>query len=115
MLTAGCEVPIQTAEPSAEQIKADLLGHVLTSGGAPVWEFAALSEYEEFEIKEKLSQANALEYDVSMKLTDFPTDTHFIADVLIVYKKINGKWELISLVTKVFSLRCQGLQTLYRV
>ncbi|MFC1988231.1 hypothetical protein ACFLVJ_00100 [Chloroflexota bacterium] len=95
-------MPIQTAGPSAEQVKADLIGHVLTVGGALVWEFAALSEYEEFEIKNELSQANALEYDVSMRLKDFPTNSYFTADALIVYKKVNGKWELVSVVTKLF-------------
>ena len=101
----GCESPIQmqTQEPSVEQIKADLLGQTLTSGGASIWQFAALSEYEDFKVNNKLSEANALEYDVSMELKDIPTDTHFIADVLIVYKKNNGKWELTSLVTKKFA------------
>jgi hypothetical protein len=102
ILITGCESPIQTSEPSVEQIKADLLGQVLTSDGAPVWEFAALSEYEEVEINNKLSQANALEYDVSMKLKDIATNSYFIADVLVVYKKISGKWELTSLVTRKF-------------
>jgi len=95
---------LQTVQPSVDQIKADLLGHVLTSNGVPVWEFAALSEYEDFEINNELLLADALEYDVSMELIDFQSDTHLKADVLIVYKKDGTNWELISLVTKVFEI-----------
>ncbi|MFC1953429.1 hypothetical protein ACFLWR_04790 [Chloroflexota bacterium] len=110
--SVGCDelsgVSVQTVEPSVEQVKADLLGHTLTSRGVQIWEFAALSEYEEFDINNKLILADALEYDVSMKLIDFPTGNHFRADILIVYKKDGSKWELVSLVTKVFEQISEG-------
>lgn len=108
---AGCEYvdDLSTYQPaskqdelSVEQIKADLIGHRLIVDGQPVWEFAALSEYEQFDVKGKQTQGNAIEYDVSMKLRDFASDTQFLADVFIVYKNIEGKWELVSVVTKLF-------------
>ena len=37
-----------------------------------------------------------------MRLVDLAQDMHFLADVLIIYKKIDGKWELTSIVAKLF-------------
>ncbi|MFC2047370.1 hypothetical protein ACFLTK_03755 [Chloroflexota bacterium] len=99
VILVSCSVQ---SEPSAAQIKADLIGHNLVISGMPVWEFAALSEYEQFDIRGKQIQGNALEYDVSMRLIDLASDTQFLADVLIVYKKNDRKWALTSIVTKVF-------------
>ncbi|MFC2034026.1 hypothetical protein ACFLTT_01290 [Chloroflexota bacterium] len=93
---------LEITEPSIEQMKADLIGHNLFQHGQPLWQFAALSEYEEFEVKDKQIQGNAIEYDVSLKLKDFSTNTHYLADIFIVYKNINGKWELASIVAKAF-------------
>ena len=91
----------QEYEISAEQIKADLIGHYLTGEGLG-WTFAALSEYEQFDIRDTQRQGDVIEYDVSMRLVDLASDEHFLADVLIVYRKGQDKWELISTVTKVF-------------
>ena len=93
---------------SAEQMKADLIGHVLVVNGQPAWEFAALSEYEQFEIIGQQTQGNVVEFDVTMKLKDFATNAHYHVEVFIVYKDIDGKWELVSLVTKLFELTENG-------
>ena len=66
----GCSVQ---SEPNAEQIKADLIGHQLTEGGFTAWEFAALSEYEQFDIRGTQRQGNILEYDVRDYETYQPT------------------------------------------
>ncbi|MFC2010894.1 hypothetical protein ACFLUR_01215 [Chloroflexota bacterium] len=92
---------LETKELSVEQIKADLIGHNLTWNGQLVWQFAALSEYEQFDIKGKQTQGNAIEYDVSMKLKDFASSNHYLVEAFIVYREIDGKWELISVVTKL--------------
>lgn len=89
----------QESEPNAEQIKADLIGHQLLSYG---WTFAALSEYEQFEIIGEQKQGNVIEYDVTMELVDLPTDEHFLLDALIVYRMSDGDWELISILPKYF-------------
>lgn len=99
-------------EYSAEQMKADLIGHTLVVNGQHAWEFAALSEYEQFEIIGQQTQGNVVEFDVSMKLKDFATNTHYYTEVFIVYKDIDGKWELVSLATKLFELSENG-NTLY--
>ncbi|MFC1989644.1 hypothetical protein ACFLVW_03660 [Chloroflexota bacterium] len=99
VILVGCSTQ---SEPDAEQIKADLIGHNLAIAGSPVWEFAALSEYEQFNIKGTQMQGNVIEYDISMKLLDQASNTHFVADALIVYRKNDGKWELISVVAKLF-------------
>ena len=93
---------------SAEQIKADLIGHALVVNGQPAWEFAALSEYEQFEIIDQQTQGNVVEFDVTMKLKDFATNAHYHVEVFIVYKDIDGKWELVSLATKLFELTESG-------
>ena len=95
-------------EYSAEQMKADLIGHALVVNGQLVWNFAALSEYEQFEIIGQQTQGNVVEFDVTMKLKDFATNTHYHVEVFIVYKDIDGKWELVSLVTKLFELTLNG-------
>ncbi len=97
---------------SAEQMKADLIGHALVVNGQPAWNFAALSEYEQFEIIGQQTQGNVVEFDVTMKLKDFATNTHYHVEVFIVYKNIDGKWELVSLVTKLFELTLNG-ETVY--
>ena len=94
---------------SAEQMKADLIGHALVVNGQPAWEFAALSEYEQFEIIGEQTQGNVAEFDVTMKLKDFATDAHYHVEVFIVYKDIDGKWELVSLVPKLFELTENGV------
>jgi len=93
---------LDTKELSVEQMKADLIGHTLVWNGQTVWQFAALSEYEQVDIKGKQTQGNVIEYDASMILKDFASNTHYLAEVFIVYRNIDGKWELISVVTKVF-------------
>jgi len=94
----GCGGP---SEPDVEQMKADLIGHNLTGEGLG-WTFAALSEFEHFDIRGKQEQGDVIEYDVSMRLVDLSSDAHFLADVLIVYKQIDGEWELTSIVTKLY-------------
>ncbi len=89
-------------EPTAEQIKSDLIGHRLqVAGSGFYWEFAALSEFEYFDIRSKQAQGDIIEYDVSMRLQDLTTNNHFLADALIVYRQIDGKWELTSIVAKL--------------
>ncbi len=95
----GCST---SAVPSVDQIKADLIGHRLTFEGYHVWTFAALSEYEEFDIRSEQTQGDIIEYDVSMRLHDLATDEHFLADALIVYKQTDGEWEITSIVTKLY-------------
>ena len=113
----GCDVLDDLSAPnssseqfeySAEQMKADLIGHALVVNGQPAWNFAALSEYEQFEIIGQQTQGNVVEFDVTMKLKDFATNTHHHAEVFIVYKDIDDKWELVSLVTKLFELTENG-------
>jgi len=98
VLLVGC---IGQSEPDVEQIKADLIGSRIKTEQLR-WTFAALSEYEQFDIRGKQRQGNAIEYDVHMRLVDLVNDKHFSADVLIVYRKINGKWKLVSLLPILF-------------
>ena len=60
---SGCTVQ---SEPSAEQIKADLIGQELTDTSPPwsttssMWKFAALSEYEQFDIRDTQRQGDVI-------------------------------------------------------
>ena len=98
----GCSDIGESSEPSIEQMKADLIGHILTTGEGTGWAFAALSEFEHFDIRGKQEQGDVIEYDVSMRLVDLVSDIHFLADVLIIYKHIHGEWELAAIVTKLY-------------
>ncbi len=89
-------------EPKADQIKADLIGKNISLSGVVVWEFAALSEFESFEITGKQKQGNAIEYDVSMRLVDLASQAHFSANLAIVYKRSGISWQLVSVVAKEF-------------
>ena len=97
---------------SAEQMKADLIGHTIVVNGQLAWKFQALSEYEQFEIIGEQTQGNVYEFDVTMKLRDFATNAHYHVEAFIIYKDIDGKWELVSLVTKLFELTENG-ETVY--
>ncbi|MDD5039256.1 MAG: hypothetical protein PHN78_08110 [Dehalococcoidales bacterium] len=98
LVSLGCS----TQQPNIDRIKVDLIGQTLVHSGVPVWEFAALSEYEQFDIVKEHRVENAIEYDVSMGLIDLASQTHYSASAIIVYKINNGKWEIISIVTKTF-------------
>ena len=119
VVLVGCSFPpepgtdeavSEQAGPGVEQMKVDLLGHRLVVGGQSVWEFAALSEFEQFDIRGEKTEGNVIEYDVSMRLKDFPSNTHYLADAFIVYKSVDGQWELISIGAKVFE-RINGATT----
>ena len=99
-ISAGC---VGQAEPTAEQIKADLIGQRLqVPGSNRYWDFSALSEFEYFDIRGKKTQADVIEYDVSMRLQDLSTNNHFLADALIIYKQIDGQWLLTNIAPKLF-------------
>lgn len=110
VFSGGCSRLL--AEPDAEQIKADLIGKDMPGLGGwplPVWRFAALSEFQELNIKSKQKQGQIIEYDVSMRLQDLESKNRYLADAVIVYKKANGKWELISIVPKLWKEIGKGL------
>jgi hypothetical protein len=94
----GCSL----STPSAEQIKADLIGNQITVGWSS-WRFDALSEFDSFVINGKQIQGDAVEYDVTMRLRDFAQGTQYILDALITYKKVDGHWQLKSILPKLFS------------
>ena len=98
ILLLGCS---GNSGPNVEQMKADLIGHEL-SGEGEGWKFAALSEFEYFDIRGEQVQGEVIEYDVSLRLVDLESNIHFLADILIVYKKVDGEWKLNSTVTKLF-------------
>jgi hypothetical protein len=100
IVLTGCDT-IQP-QPKSEQIKADLIGHNLTVAGTEVWQFAALSEFEQFNITSNQTQANVVEYNISMRLIDLASSMRFSTDVVVVYRHEALKWELISIVTKSF-------------
>ncbi len=117
IVLAGCEYleDLGTTESSseefgysAEQMKADLIGHTILVNGQFVWKFETLSEYEQFEIIGEQTQGNVYEFDVTMKLRDFATNAHYDVEAFIIYKNIDGEWELLSLVTKLFELTESG-------
>ena len=91
------EIQIQAEEPDAEQIQADLVGSNLRwKGGDEVWYFTALSEFDNVSINNKLTRADAIEYDVTFLLKDFELEKHFILDAFLVYKLTNNKYQLRS-------------------
>jgi hypothetical protein len=100
LVLTGCATLQQP--PKAEQIKADLIGHDLTIMGTQVWQFAALSEFEQFNITSNQTQANVVEYGISMRLVDLASNTRYSAEVAVVYRYTALKWELISIVAKSF-------------
>ena len=106
VISIGCSVQ---SEPSIEQIKTDLIGHRIYVSGITGrdtefagWEFEALAEFEQFDVRNKQVQDDAIEYDVSMRLHDLSTNTRHLADVLINYEKIDGEWEIVSIVPTLF-------------
>ncbi len=98
LAVSGCSA---ISIPDAEQIKSDLIGHQITVGLSG-WHFDALAEFESFIIISNQQQGDALEYDVTMRLTDFQWDAHYLLDALITYKKVDGKWQLKSITPKLY-------------
>ena len=90
------DVQIQAEEPDKEQIQADLVGSYLRWGEDEVWYFAALSEFDNVSINNKITRGNAIEYEVTFLLRDFELEKHFIMDVYLVYKIHDYKWQFVS-------------------
>jgi hypothetical protein len=92
-----------SSTPTAEQIKADLIGNQITLG-LQIWKFTSLSEFESFIINGEQIQGDVLEYDVTMRLRDFKWNELYLLDALIIYKKVNSKWQFTSIQSKLFKL-----------
>lgn len=106
-LEAPAPAPTPEAPPkmgvSVEQIKADLIGHIVFTSNEKTWTFAALSEFEQFDIRDEQRQGDIIEYDVSMRLVDLNTQQHYLMDALIVYRQSNGAFQLISIVPTLYT------------
>ena len=104
---APAPAPTPEAPPkmgvSVEQIKADLIGHIVFTSNEKTWTFAALSEFEQFDIRDEQRQGDIIEYDVSMRLVDLNTQQHYLMDALIVYRQSNGAFQLISIVPTLYT------------
>jgi hypothetical protein len=90
------DVPITVEEPDKDQIQADLIGSYFSQGEEQVWYFAALSEFDNVSINDKITRGDAIEYDVTFLLKDFELEKHFILEAFLVYKLINNHWQLRS-------------------
>lgn len=90
------DIPVKAEEPDEEQIQADLIGSYFRWNDEQVWYFAALSEFDNISINNKITKGNALEYDITFLLRDFELETHYIMDVFLVYKNYNNKWQFVS-------------------
>jgi len=93
-------------EPDAAQIKSDLIGKEIKGAEdtffLPRWHFDAISEFQDLSIKNKQITGQILEFDVTMRLQDLETKKQYIADAIIVYKNIKGKWEIVSIAPKLW-------------
>ncbi len=90
-------------QPGADQIKADLIGHSIPISASEVWEFAALGEFERFDITGTQKHMNTIEYDISTRLVDLTSNMHFSADIVVKYEYTGGKWKFSSVVEKDFN------------
>ena len=100
-----------TKEPDVEQIKADLLGREMFHPGEGLfgglvtvpWKFASISEFLDVKIRSKQKQGDrVIEYDISMRLQDMNTKNQYLADVVVLYKKVENKWEFSSVPPKLW-------------
>ena len=62
------------------------------------WNFESLDEIQQFTITNKKEQGDIIEYDVDMVLHD--KSGNFRIKGLIVYKKVDGKWQIASMTMK---------------
>jgi len=97
LLLVGC-----ARVPDSQQIKADLIGHTMGSmvGG---WEFVSISEFQEFTINDMSRASNIIEYDIEMLLEDIDNGKRYRANALVVYRKTDGKWQIVSIHQKSFA------------
>ena len=95
-VNVGCD--LVSPEPSIEQIKSDLIGETISRGDMS-WYFAALSEFKEVTIVDKIREGNTIEYDVTLELQDIFTDKMYTAEVLLIYQRSGTNWELFSVLT----------------
>jgi len=98
LILTSCSTPM----PSDEQIKADLIGHQISSGILN-WQFSALGEFDSFTVISKQIQGDVLEYDVTMRLRDLSWGTRYLLDALVTYKRVNNTWQLTSITPKLFT------------
>ena len=95
VLVGGCSQP-----PTADEIQSDLIGQKMKINFLWTWEFKALSEFVDFEITGKRPQNDLIEYDVEMHLQEMQTGEQYRVKALVVYRKENGVWKIISITNK---------------
>ena len=81
--------------PDIEQIKSDLIGRSFISGYKS-WQFASLSEFKELKITSEKRQGDVWELDTDIKVQDVNSSQSYDLDCKIVYKKSDGKWQIVS-------------------
>jgi hypothetical protein len=90
------DIPVRIEEPDKDQIQADLIGSHFSWNDEQVWFFAALSEFDNVSVNNKIKKGNVIEYDVTFLLREFALEKHYIMDVFLVYRNNNNKWQLTS-------------------
>ena len=106
MINVGCS--IISPEPGVEQIKSDLIGEIISKEDV-AWQFAALSEFQEVTIIDKLREGDTIEYNVTMTLQDIYTEEMYTAEVILIYQKSGTHWDLFSILTMSLGVTSNGL------
>lgn len=87
--------------PDINQIKADLIGQVI-GNLLNNYKFESVESIQELIINKKNNQNDIIEYDVNILMNDFISEEQYRANLLLVYRKTGGSWEIVSLSTKLF-------------
>lgn len=97
-ISAACH--LISPEPGIEQIKSDLVGETI-SRGEMSWYFAALSEFKEIKIVDKIREGDTIEYNLTLELQDVFTEKMHTAEILLIYKRSGTSWDLFSILPKL--------------
>ena len=82
-----------SAHMSPEQVKQDLIGHMLDYD----WRFDSMREFEYFNITEETNYGDVKELKAEAKLVGVNNRYRFDAVMLIVYKKVDGEWKIVNI------------------
>jgi hypothetical protein len=96
LVTTSAACHLVSPEPDVEQIKSDLIGETISQGEMS-WYFAALSEFKEVTIVDKIREGDTIEYNLTLELQDVFTEKMYTAEILLIYKRSGTSWGLFSI------------------
>ncbi len=90
---SAAELTKPALSPEAEQMKSDLVGHVM-GGREKSWKFESVSQIKELVINKRKEEPKKRVYSVTLTLHDSQVPSVYKAEAEVTYEQVGSKWEV---------------------